>query len=322
MAKQKQADVVVKEDQFRKEAEKSQSLLDAVIEYTVDSGATVQFNVRRARMFSFVNKTRQGHQCSDEFVYEFLKVCQSRRLNPYDGDAFIVGYDSKDGAQFSIITSYQSLNKRAAASNQYDGSDFGLTVVNDKHELIDVPGSIVPPKTKLAGAWCKLYRKDRKHPTYTRIDFGGYNQGRGRWQTDPGGMIVKCAKAAAMREAFPQELGSYETDEEWSGRQHLDEVQTNRRNVPSLQAADVPANLLEPISAEEAEKIMGAVIEEVPDDLPDFDESFDRKSAEATIREAYNDNLFRLCQKYGVQSLADLTDDQVRATVEAIEVQA
>jgi hypothetical protein len=43
-----------------------------------------------------------------------------------------------------------------------------------------------------------------------------------RWSRAPIQMLTKCAEAAALREAFPDELGGTMTEEEMSGQRHPD----------------------------------------------------------------------------------------------------
>merc|ERR1711991_914366 len=59
-------------------------------------------------------------------MMDFLMLCRARKLNPFEGDAYLVGYDSKDGAKFSLITSHQALLKRAELCQQFDGMESGL----------------------------------------------------------------------------------------------------------------------------------------------------------------------------------------------------
>jgi hypothetical protein len=92
------------------------------------------------------------------------------------------------------------------------------------------------PLTKYAGVeapeWCKfvVYRGTRgslretwaRFPVrllfseaVTRKQDGGANE---RWKEAPTQMLTKCAEAAALREAFPEELGGEMTADEMIGR--------------------------------------------------------------------------------------------------------
>ena len=61
--------------------------------------------------------TKSGRQCTDRDAYRFIMMCQARGLNPWEGDAFLIGYDKRTEngivAEFSLITAVQALQKRA-----------------------------------------------------------------------------------------------------------------------------------------------------------------------------------------------------------------
>src|SRR5712692_6668441 len=48
--------------------------------------------------------TRSGKLCDEQQAVKFVMLCKARGLNPWEGDAFLIGYDGKDGPQFSLIT--------------------------------------------------------------------------------------------------------------------------------------------------------------------------------------------------------------------------
>jgi phage recombination protein Bet len=151
-------------------------------------------------------KTKNGSEPTDEDTVKFMMLCQSRGLNPWVGDAFLVGYDGKDGPQFTLITAYQAVAKRAELSHQFDGIEGGV-IVKTKDGIIERPGELCLDGETLIGAWARCHRKDRRVPHYIAVNRRMYDKGRSLWQADPAAMLVKCAKAKAMREAFPSELG-------------------------------------------------------------------------------------------------------------------
>ena len=181
-------------------------------------------------------KTRQGKGPSDKDVNMFLHLCKASGLNPYVKDAYLLGYDSRDGPVFNIISSIKALEKRADAHPQFDGIESGLVVVSDSGEIKDVSGAMRLPGLEIIGGWAKVWRKDHRLPHEARLELSVYSSGKSRWLADPAGMIVKCSKAAAYREAFPTELGGIYTSEEQDGMEHHGAVQDVRevagREVP------------------------------------------------------------------------------------------
>ena len=57
-------------------------------------------------------KTKSGKSCTDSDGIKFMMLCQAQRLNPFAGDAYLAGYDRKDGsATFSLITAHVAFLK-------------------------------------------------------------------------------------------------------------------------------------------------------------------------------------------------------------------
>src|SRR5437868_70479 len=67
------------------------------------------------------NPTKSGAKPSDRDCLRFIAMCQAKRLNPFESDAYLLGYDGKNGAEFSLITAHQTYLKRAEINPEYDG---------------------------------------------------------------------------------------------------------------------------------------------------------------------------------------------------------
>ena len=174
---------------------------------------------------SFIeSKTKSGKAADLRDKVRFMMLCQARALNPWVGDAYLVGYDSKDGPSFSLITAYQALEKRADMHEQYDGKECGIVVEQDG-KLYDMEGTILPKKAVLVGGWCKVYRKDRSRPESVRLLLSEFDQGRAQWLTKKTWMICKCACAAATRKAFPNQTSGMFIHEEMNGGEIVDAIQ-------------------------------------------------------------------------------------------------
>lgn len=199
----------------------------------------INLTLNRARHF-LVNPTRSGALPSDKEVTHFLQICKIRKLNPWVGDAFLLGYDTRQGAKFETIVAYQALSKRAEAHKAYDGMESGIIVLRNKdegQELTELEGAFCLPTDELVGAWARVYRKDRDKPATAKILRGPYDKQRSRWEVDPNGMLVKCAKAAAMRDSFPNDLGGMYIAEEKQDDDNDDEQEA--RSLDNLTAVDL-----------------------------------------------------------------------------------
>ena len=159
--------------------------------------------------------TAKGCKPSDNDVIKFMMLAKSRELNVFAGDGFLIGYDTKDGPEFSLVTAVQALFKRSEANPQFDGLEQGVIVKNKETGSIEYrDGDFFLEDEVLLGAWARCYRKDRAKPFYDAVKLTSFNKGFGRWNTDPGGMIVKCAQSSVLRAAFPTQLGGLYIQEE------------------------------------------------------------------------------------------------------------
>jgi len=166
--------------------------------------------------------TKSGKKPSQKEMMDFLMLCRARKLNPFEGDAYLVGYDSKDGAKFSLITSHQALLKRAELCQQFDGMESGL-ILDWNGELEEVQGDFLPDGAVAVGAWARVHRSDRKIPTYRRLNISKYDKGFGLWKDQREMMAVKCAESDALRSAFPTATGGlYIREEMPEAPKHVD----------------------------------------------------------------------------------------------------
>lgn len=161
--------------------------------------------------------TKTGVRCNETDAIKFMKMCEARGLNPWEGDAFLQGYEGDQGIKFNLITAHQAFLKRAEVSEHYDGKESGVLVLAKEGDgnYIELEGDIYNrDRYTLAGGWCKVHRKDRKIPEHKRLDLATFSTGYSRWKKDPAGMIVKCAEADALRSAFPTVIGGLYLAEE------------------------------------------------------------------------------------------------------------
>lgn len=183
--------------------------------------------------------TRSGKLPGERDAIKFVLLCRSKRLNPFEGDCYLVGYDSKDGPQFSLITAHQAYLKRAELHPEFDGMESGV-VVDEDGSIKDIEGDFHTDNQKVVGGWARVHFKTRKHPTYRRIRMSTFRKDYGQWNSNSAGMIVKCAEADALRSSFPTMLGGlYMKDEVESGI-HFPSLPDATAMPPAPQQAEQP----------------------------------------------------------------------------------
>jgi len=156
---------------------------------------------------TLVKPTRSGKLPSDADIIKFMMLCKAKGLNPYENDAYLVGYDGKNGPEFSLISSIQSLLKRAEVNPNYAGLESGTIVRDGQSEIINREGDFLYPDDELLGGWATVTFKDNRKPSKARINLENFRKPTPFWDGNPAGMIVKCAEADALRMAFPTKLG-------------------------------------------------------------------------------------------------------------------
>lgn len=162
-------------------------------------------------------KTKSGAVPTARDIVQFMMLCQSQKLNPWTRDAYLIGYDSKNGPVFSLVVGIGALLKRAEASKDFDGIEQGVIyLAKGGTDPLYREGDFLMETETLLGGWCRVHRKDCSHPFYDALNLGVYDTNRSIWAKDKAGMIVKCAQASALRMAFPTQLGGLYVSEEFS----------------------------------------------------------------------------------------------------------
>lgn len=192
----------------------------------------VKLNVRIIQTL-IAEPTKSGKTCSDRDALKFIAMCKAKRINPFEGDAYLIGYDTQDGPKYSLITAHQTYLKRAETHPEFDGMKSGL-IVRDKESGImnDIEGDFYLPEQEVLGGWAMVFFKNRKIPMSRRVRMARFQKQFGVWKDDAAGMICKCAEADALRSSFPSMLG---------GLYLREEQEVDVRMIPSKPNFEKPA---------------------------------------------------------------------------------
>lgn len=140
----------------------------------------------------------------------FLIECMVNNLNPIKKQAYLLGYDTKSGASFSTIISISGFTSIAQRTGAYAGVSQPRWAYK-KDGKIDYCSITVQKIVK--GILCEFagqaYMDERVQtkPEYSNGQATGRQIPTGGWANQPRTMLEKCAKASALRNAFPEELG-------------------------------------------------------------------------------------------------------------------
>ncbi len=143
---------------------------------------------------------------ADEFK-TFMYLCSAYNLDPLKKEIYFIKY----GGRSSIITSRDGYLKIANSSEHFDGIESDVVYHGDvltkrddgslhiaygqEHLLFD--------KSKLTGAFCNVFRKDRAKATTIFVSIKEYyKKEMPIWQQYTNAMILKVAEAMALKRAF------------------------------------------------------------------------------------------------------------------------
>ena len=188
--------------------------------------------------YSIVRKylTKGNADVTDQELVQFISVCKFNKLNPFLNEAYLIKFKSARGdGNAQMIVSKEALFKRAEACEQYDGIEAGIIVLRGDN-VVELEGCFRQAKDVLLGGWAKVYRKDRRVPTVSKVNLSEYDKGNSIWNEKKATMISKIAKVQALREAFPSQLGAMYAKEETSA------LEQQAKHVKDVDCEEVDAN--------------------------------------------------------------------------------
>ena len=151
-------------------------------------------------------KTSKGHTPSQDIRDNFILTCVTYKLNPVKKQIYLLGYDSdKNGPTFNEIVAASGFTAIASRTGEFAGLDQPRFTYNENN----LDSCSVTVYRMIQGQRCAFtgnaYFEER-----SKDKFGVKKQ----FREQPKTMLEKCARAAALRIAFPEELGNkYDIDE-------------------------------------------------------------------------------------------------------------
>lgn len=154
----------------------------------------------------FLRKNVAPSATDDEFK-TFMYLCKSYGLDPLKKEIYFIKY----GAKTSILASRDGYLKIANLNQNFDGLESDVVYNGDlltKREDGSIhiaygPEHMSFDKSKLSGAFCSVFRKDRSKATTVFVNIKEYyKKDAPIWQQYTNAMILKVAEAMALKRAF------------------------------------------------------------------------------------------------------------------------
>ena len=160
----------------------------------------------------------------DEFK-AFMYLCNTYNLDPIKKEIYFIKY----GGKSTVITSRDGYLKIANLNEHFDGIESDVVYQGDVLTKRD-DGSLhitygqehlIFDKSKLTGAFCSVFRKDRAKATTVFVSIKEYyKKDAPIWQQYTNAMILKVAEAMALKRAFA--ISGLVTKEEIEDKEHVD----------------------------------------------------------------------------------------------------
>lgn len=149
-------------------------------------------------------------------AYVFNNWCAHLGLDPWKKECYLVKFGSDPA---TMIVAADVYKKRAEKNPRYQGKQDGVIVLDKDGNLVDRVGAFVLDTDTIVGGWCKVFVKDYVEPIEARVSFKEYckmkdGKPQAQWREKPATMINKVAMVHALRNAFPNDLGSMYVAEE------------------------------------------------------------------------------------------------------------
>lgn len=186
-----------------------------VIQFRDEAGTEIQISQQDVIQFICDKATPQ------EVVF-FMELCRSQKLNPFKREAYLVKFGNSPA---QMIVSEIIFERRANAHPDYKGMEHGVVYLDRNGDIKKREGTATyrAAGEVLIGGWARVHRNGRID-SYAEVSLDEYNKNQSLWKSMPGVMISKCAKATALRLAFPSDFQGLYVAEEMGAAPDVTEI--------------------------------------------------------------------------------------------------
>ena len=266
-----------------------------IVKYEAKDGQSVELTIDSIKKFLVSGKPELV--TTQEMVY-FMGICQSRGMNPFAKDCYLMKYGNEPAA---IITSIDFFRSRAKAQSDCKGWQSGI-IVEDKDGNVKHSNGLIRKGETLLGGWFKATPEGWETEFVLEVNLDGYikktksGQVTAFWQKEKQPtMIRKVAESQGLREIWPDEFAKMYMEEEIDRTEMRDGIFNNGEDIKeNANKEDL-----------DIDKNTGEIID------GDFTESEDQdgKTKDTDTRkpkQVFMDTLSELAEKTGTRKYADV----------------
>lgn len=194
---------------------------------------------------------------TDEELKVFVYLCNEYSLDPLKKEIYFLKYAGRT----TIITSRDGYLKIANCHEQFDGIESDVVYLGDKLTKRDDgslhieygPEHLAFDKAKLSGAFCSVFRKDRRKATTVFVSLKDYfKKDAPIWGQYIHAMILKVAEAMALKRAFS--ISGLVTREEVEKEHFEADFEPADQHASSISSAHSTSTPGEEVPATEAQR--------------------------------------------------------------------
>lgn len=190
-------------------------------------------------------KNNVAPNATDDELKMLVYLSKEYNLDPLKKEIYLIKY----GGKSTIITSRDGYLKIANENPNFDGLEsdmvyLGDTLVKREDGSIHIEygqDHLMFDKSKLTGAYCSVFRKDRAKATTVFVSLKDYyKKGAPIWEQYINAMILKVAEAMALKRAFS--ISGLVTREEIEGKEF--EVENEQQYQEDIGATEAQRKAL------------------------------------------------------------------------------
>jgi phage recombination protein Bet len=151
-------------------------------------------------------KSKVAPTATKDEIGEYLYICDKYGLDPLKKEAWIIKY----GGKSSVIVGRDGLVKIANSHPMFNGMEGDVIYTGDiltRRENGSIKIEYGPEhtkfeKSKIEGAFCNIYRKDREIAYAAIANLKDYDKNANMWSSHKAAMILKVAESIAIKKSF------------------------------------------------------------------------------------------------------------------------